>query len=61
MVAATHDIIWDGGDAHFISWVRGFAYNNSNPLSEIHSLMKAEAVAPTYNAIWDGGDMRFIS
>ena len=60
-MAATHDIIWDGGDAHFISWVRGFAYNNSNPLSEIHSLMKAEAVAPTYNAIWDGGDMRFIS
>ena len=61
MVAATHNIIWDGGDAHFISWVRGFTYNNSNPLSEIHSLMKAEAVAPTYNAIWDGGNMRFIS
>ena len=61
MVAPTHNVIWDGGNANYISWIRGFAYNISNPLSKIHSLMKAEAVAPTYNAIWDGGDMRFIS
>ena len=61
MVAPTHNVIWDGGNANYISWIRGFAYNISNPLSKIHSLMKVEAVAPTYNAIWDGGDMRFIS
>ena len=61
MVASTHNVIWDGGNANYISWIRGFPYNISNPLSKIHSLMKAKAVAPTYNAIWDGGDMRFIS
>ena len=46
MVAPTHNVIWDGGNANYISWIRGFAYNISNPLSKIHSLMKAEAVAP---------------
>ena len=61
MEAATHNVIWDGGNAHFISWIRGCAYNTSNPRSEIYSLMKAEAVAPSYNPIWDGADMRFIS
>ena len=61
MVASTHNVIWDGGNAHFISWIRGFAYNNSNTLSKIHPLMRAEAVAPTYNVTWDGGDIRFIS
>ena len=61
MVSPTHNITWEGGDTYFISWIRGFAYNTSNPLSKIHSLMKTDAVAPTYNAIWDGGDMRFIS
>ena len=61
MVAPTHNVIWDGGNAHFISWIRGFAYNNSNTLSKIHPLMRAETVTPTYNVIWDGGDIRFIS
>ena len=61
MVAATHNVVWDGGDAHFISWVRGFAYRNSNPLSKIYSARKAEVVAPTYNIIRSGGDIRFIS
>ena len=61
MVAATQNVIWDGGDAHFISWVRGFAYSKSNPLSKIHSVMKAEVVALTYNVIGIGDNIRFIS
>ena len=61
MVAPTHNVSWDGGNAHFISWIQGFAYNNSSTLSKIHPLMRAEAVTPIYNVIWDGGDTRFIS
>ena len=61
MVAPTHNVSWDGGNAHFISWIQGFAYNNSSTLSKIHPLMRAEAVTLTYNVIWDGGDTRFIS
>ena len=61
MVAPTHKVIWVGGITNFISWIRGFAYNNSNTLSKIHPLMRAEAVAPTYNVTCDGGDIRFIS
>ena len=61
MVAPTHNVSWDGGNAHYISWIQGFAYNNSSTLSKTHPLMRAEAVTPTYNVIWDGGDTRFIS
>ena len=61
MVAPTHNVSWDGGNAHFINWIQGFAYNDSSTLSKIHPLMRAEAVTPTYNVIWDGGDTRFIS
>ena len=61
MVAVTQNVIWDGGNAHFISWVRGFAYSNSNPLSKMYSVVKAEVVTPTYNTIGNGGDISFIS
>ena len=62
----------DGGrhpECHLGRWrrpfyqlvTRGFAFNNSNPLSKIHSVMKAEVVAPTHNIIGNGDDIRFIS
>ena len=60
MEAATHNVIWDGGNAHFISWIRGFAYNNSNPLFKIYSVMKLR-LWPPYDIIGNGDDIHFIS
>ena len=60
MVAPTHNAIWDGGNAHFISWIRGFAYNNSNPLFKIYSVMKLR-LWPPYTILLGMGTTSILS